>query len=99
MDARFLQAKKIVKNNGYAGIEVGRENIVKFTKEWCTADDLDGVLLDDVFEAFYKHCEEKGFPKINRSLMGRIFSQEIGVIRKKVRYQGKLVYIYSKRNI
>lgn len=98
MIASKLQEKKIAQNNGFAGIEVGRDRIVKFVKAWCTADDLDGVLLDDVFDAFYEHCAENGFPPINRSLMGRIFTEEIGVVRRRVRYGDRLTYMYVKRN-
>lgn len=96
MKAAELRNKKIISSDHYAGLEVGREKVVNFVKDWCTADDLDGVPLDDVYDAFYEHCRENNFPLINRMTLGRIFKTEIGVFRKRVRYKDKLVYVYKK---
>ncbi len=102
MYSEKLRLKKVLKNEkgqSLVGVEVGKEEIIKRIDLFCERDDVIGVPVKDVSDAFEEFCEENNFVKITPIAFGKIIREHFGLKRKHIRCGDSTFYVYVNAEI
>lgn len=79
------------------GIGITKEKLEKMVKEFCTPEDAVGIRHETLFNLFDEYCNQNGYPIVNRQTLGRSFSSVLGLCRKKAVRDGRLCWVYVKK--